>query len=233
MAKRVVTVVGAGNMRCAPAVASGLAVWCPDELADIRLYDTNEERLDLADRLVRECLEREDVGFPVVSGSGLDEAMDGATDVVFTVYEDCARRFFGLQEARLYDPVDPLSPSDQVRGDPNKPTSPENLSERMRQILSSPLEAHSSRDEVVKAMVDQVLPLVPNDARILSLLRGVLLPAERPHLHLNWPNPLEPDQIVLVPHQILRWIHGDAGLDDLIDTSRRSPLVDWLRQADR
>lgn len=225
--------VGAGNMRCAPAIAAGLAVWCPDEFADIRLFDTNEERLDLVDRLVRECLDREDAELSVKSGSDLEEALDGVTDVIFTVHEDCARRFFGQREVVLFEPLDPASVPDQVRGDPNKPTAPEKLSDRMRQILSAPVDARSNREEVVGAMVERVLPLVSEEARVLSLLRGVLLPTEREHVHLNWPSPLDPDKVSLVPHQILRWIHGDAGLAELISQSRRSPFVAWLRDADR
>jgi hypothetical protein len=64
-------------------------------------------------------------------------------------------------------------------------------------------------------------------------MRGVLLPTVREHVHLNWPSPLDADKVSLVPHQILRWIHGESSLSDLIVQSQRSPFVEWLRRADR
>lgn len=221
-------VLGAGNLRCGPAVLAGLATWQPDDLVDVRLWDTNEERLDLVDRLLRECLDKAGTEHAAMSTSELDEALLDATDVVLTVHEDCARRMTGRRPPELFAPEEPAEATYQVRGDPNRPTPPEQLSVHTHIMLSGPADHDNSREVVILAALKTILDHIASDARILSLERGILLPAGREHTHLNWPLPLDAKIAPLIPHQILRWIHGESSLGSLLEESRKSPLTKWL-----
>ena len=220
--------MGAGNLRCGPAVLAGLATWQPDDLVDIRLWDTNEERLDLVDRLLRECLDKAGTEHAALATSDIDEALLDATDVVLTVHEDCARRMTGHRPPDLFAPEEPTEATYQVRGDPNRPTPPDRLSVHTHIMLSGPADHENTREEVLSVALAKIMDLIPAKAKVLSLERGVLLPTKRGHTHLNWPLPLDADKAPLIPHQILRWIHGEATLDALLNESRRSPLVKWL-----
>lgn len=230
MRERVVVVLGAGNLRCGPVVLASLAKWHPDDLVDIRLWDANEERLDLFDRLLRELLDHADTEHGVQSSSDARELLEGATDVIFTVHEDCARRLTGLHGATLYVP-DESSTESQVRGDPNKPTHPESLSPQTRVILSSPANVSEPRESVVTKALAELLQSVPNSARVLSLQRGVPLPTERQHEWLDWPAEVPENVLPLVPHQILRWLQGDESIDALLQSSSTSPITTWLAQS--
>jgi len=225
--ERVVVVLGAGNLRCGPTVLASLAAWRPDDLVDIRLWDANEERLDLFDRLLRECLDKEGTQHNVRSSSDFAIELEGATDVVFCVHEDCARRVSGRSEPLLFESEVPEALVDQVRGDPNKPTLPDHLSPHTHVILSAPLDQSESREVVVTRALEALLACVPESARILSLQRGVArLP--RDCVALDWPPPVPERDLPVIPHQVLRWIHGEESLAQLLSAAMDSPVYGWL-----
>ena len=226
--ERVIVVLGAGNLRCAPTVLASLAVWRPDDIVDIRLWDANEERLDLFDRLLRECLEKEGTEHSVRSSSDFVEELKDSTDVVFCVHEDCARRILGRTEPQLYFPESPANLVDQVRGDPNKPTSPELLSRYTHEILSAPLNQSESREVAVSRALETLYGSVPPSARILSLQRGLTLKIDREFEALVWPAQIPERDLQTVPHQVLRWIHGEESLAQLLSSSMDSPFYEWL-----
>lgn len=230
MRERVVVVLGAGNLRCGPPVAASLATWGPDDIVNIRLWDANEERLDLFDRLLRACLDREGTAHNVRASSNFDEELDGATDVIFCVHEDCARRTLGRKQPILFVPAEPTSLVDQVRGDPNKPTSPELLSQLTHEILSTPLDETGNREEAISKAVSALLDSVPERARILSLEREVELPTRREYTAMEWPSAIPERDLPLVPHQVLRWILGEDSLSSLLYDATESPLNQWLEQ---
>lgn len=223
-------VLGAGSLRCGPVVLASLATWRPDDLVDVRLWDSNEERLDLFDRLMREIVEHANTEHKVVSTADVHEALEGATDVVFTVHEDCARRLTGLHKPTLFVPGDSFE--DQVRGDPNKPTHPESLSPQTQVILSSPVNVSEPRNEVVTRALTSLLESVPSGARILSLQRGIPLPTGRTHTWRDWPAEIPENQLPIVPHQILRWIQGDETMSSLLAEAASSPITEWLAETE-
>lgn len=215
-------------MRCGPPVLSALATWSPDDLVTIKLFDANEERLDLFDRFIRECLDKANTEHVVMATSQPEEALAQATDVLFCVHEDCARRLFGRNEPNLYDPPTPENVRDQVRGDPNSPTPPHKLSQQTHSILSSPALNGMSREDVLTKALASLIGMVPPTARILSLERGVDLPTHREHQKLEWPTEVPERDLPVVPHQILRWIHGEETLDVFLNEQRANPIAIWL-----
>lgn len=223
---RVVAVLGAGNLRCSPSVLGSLATWTPDDLVTIRLFDASEERLDLFDRFLRECLDLRNLEHSVVSTTSAPESLEDATDVVFTIYEECARLMRGREALPLFDPASDDSAS-QVRGDPNKPTPPMNLSQHTRSILSSPAYWEGTREQAIESALERLLEHVPPEARSLSLVRGVSLATAKTTL-LDWPEPVTPNEMSVVPHQVLRWIHGEETLEPFLVSCATSPFVQWL-----
>ncbi len=224
------SLVGVGNLRCGPPVVASLAAWGPEMEVEVRLFDSNEERLDLMDRFARVCLDRTNAGHALKATSDPAEALEDADSVVLTVSEDCARRMKGAVEPTPVEAVPPgQSYLDLVRGDPNRPTPLERLSPQTRLILANPLRDDGrTREEALSEALESLLALAPPRARLLSLVRRVPLPPGREHDYLNWPSPLDTEQTLRVPHQILRWILGEATLDALLDEARRSPVLAWL-----
>ena len=156
------------------------------------------------------------------------EALADATDAIFCIYEDCARRMLGSAKPQLFCSPEPESIFDQVRGDPNKPTPPELLSEQTQILLSSPLLEPKSRESVIQSGLAVLLQEVPVEARVLSLVRGVKLPTSKKLLELEWPDPLSPAQRAAHPHQVLRWIQGEESLSQLVHGALLSPVSQWI-----
>ncbi len=210
---------------------SVLAAWKPDDLVEVHLFDANEERLDLVDRFLRAAMERADTEHTVKATTDLEEALERASDVVITLHEDCARRMQGMTPPRLYVPEDPTTLEDQVRGDPNKPTHPDRLSQLTHTILSLPSEQKGTREEAIAAVLPSLMSAIPDSARVLSLLRNVPVPSDPRVLELAWPDEVPDQQRPIVPHQILRWIDGESSLQYLLDAAPFSPFFHWLGQA--
>lgn len=226
MRERVVALIGAGNMRCARHVLPALASWRPDAIVEFRLFDTNEERLDLADRCLRRLCEEADTEPVIVATSQLDEALAGATDCLLTIHEDCARRLRGKSSADLYEPADAADETFQVRGDPNKPTPPDRLSDHTHAILSAPKDVSLSRASVIAEAAESILAGLPVGVRVLSLLRDVeLVPTID---QLKWPAAPKDTDRPLIPHELLRWINGDPEINLALKNALDSPLAAWL-----
>ncbi len=228
MRERVVAVIGAGSLRCGALTLASLASWKPDDIVYIRLFDANEERLDLFDLFLRRCLEVADTTHSVSSYSILSEPLMATTDVIITLHEDCARRMAGRMSPELYSPppIDKLS--DQILGDFNRPTPPEKLSLRTQQILCYPKEKEESRSEIMAKTLDQIQLELPAGARVMNLVRDVEYPTPAHWKNLDWPESQPEDVQSRIPHQVLRWIHGEESLRDYIQSAQDSPIYKWL-----
>ena len=229
MPSRAVAIVGAGNLRCAPPVLATLASWYPDVPAEVRLFDASEERLDLFDRLARLLFDHTGNETGLRATSDLSEALDGVTDLVFCLHEDCARRMVGPRQARWLDNLEAAQETHLLsRGDPNRPTPVNQLSRATRAMIEVPVDTSLSREEVIEAAVRLVVDATPDSARVLSLMRGVALPAGLGYTHLAWPTPLDDATLSLVPFQVLRWVTADDRLDGLVEAGKANAFRDWL-----
>lgn len=228
MAGRVVTVLGAGNVRCAPPVFATLCNWYPDVPLAIRLWDANEERLDLMDRLARCLMDDWNSEATVSSTTSLEEAAPGTTDAILCLHEDCARRLIGTHlSPSLAMFEDQEIPIHFYGGDRNRPTPPESLSEHTKQLLSVPNHEKFSRVEAMADALQILVPQIPDSARVVSLMRETPFAAGE---SLRWPEPLTDVQESLIPHQILRWVRRDEDLFDLMSSGKETPLRAWLDQ---
>lgn len=229
MAGRIVAVLGAGNVRCAPPVFATLCNWYPDVPLAIRLWDANEERLDLMDRLARCLMDDWNSEATVSSSTDLAEVLEAASDVVLCLHEDCARRLIGTHlSPSLAMFEDQEIPIHYYGGDRNRPTPPESLSEHTKQLLSVPDHESLSRREAMEAALAVLLPQIPESARVLSLMREVDVPARPQTQAIAWPEPLSEVQESLLPHQILRWVRRDEEMFDLMTSGKSTPLRVWL-----
>lgn len=231
MQTKTVCVLGAGSVEYAPNAIVTLASLASEFLLDIRLFDANEERLDLLDRLGRVCLDMTKLGHSIRSSSDPEEMLEGAEAVIFCVSEDCARRIAAPGEdideaAPEPTPETELPVLEFGMGDPNRPTPVEKLSQQTKLILRRP-NMDISLDEAMSVVQVQFTELIPEDARVLNMVPGYELTARDERLD-DWPPKMDEDQISVMPHQILRWIQGEPSLGKFIDENRRSPLAGWL-----
>ena len=97
-------IVGAGSVRCAPGLIGSLASYYGERPLEVRLYDADEERLDLFDRLARLVFEDTSVEHSLRSTSDAAEALEGVRLVVLAIDENCARKY--LRQAGQEVPVD-------------------------------------------------------------------------------------------------------------------------------
>ncbi len=226
------TVFGAGNMRTGPIVMAALSRWYPDFPFSIRLFDANSERLDLMDLLLRGFLDNWNSEVQVVSTGDASEALDGVTDLILTMHEDCARRMMGTSSSAALDYFEKADEMEfYLGGDRNKPTPVAQLSEQTRKLLEMP-KSSASREEVLVESVCTVLSSLKESVRVLSLMRGVSLGNDRELTELNWPEPISESQLTLVPHQILRWVRGDESAFDLGAEADSSPVLGWLKKGE-
>lgn len=224
MSDRVVCLVGAGNIRCAPVVLGALGAWRPDGEAVVSLFDANEERLDLVDRLARRIFDDFNKELIVRASSELAEALEGATDVILSLNEDGSRRMVGGQSSEDLHDVENDDSMLFRRGDGNRPTPVEQLSPMTRQLLSKPKAMDLSREEAIQAALGVFQEFWNGEGRVLSLIRGVEVEFESS----DEPPALTESELWMRPHQILRWISGDEGLHELVEDARRSRVLEWL-----
>jgi hypothetical protein len=224
--------LGAGNLRTGPAVVASLAAWRPARPADLVLYDPSEERLDLFDRLLRRCMDWVESEHCASSSSRLETAVEGATDVIFALDVEAARRLARGMEpgTSVSTDWDEYAQYASWHGDLNHPTPPERLSEYTLAMLTQPVLDGTPDAEAMDQAVLACLEAVPADARVLSLMRGCLLPPGREHVQANWPRPLDALEEPRVPHQVLRWILGEDSLDGFLAEGAASPVVEWLER---
>jgi hypothetical protein len=103
--------LGAGSVRCSPAVIASLATYFGERPLEIRMYDADLERLDLFDRLARLCFIMTKNGHNLVSTTDSAEAIEGANRVVLQVGDNCARKY--LKERHRMGIAD-LAPSAMI-----------------------------------------------------------------------------------------------------------------------
>ncbi len=229
MLGRVVTLIGAGNVTCAPKVIATVAGLGDEFLVDFRLFDANDERLDLMDRLARVCFDQAKSESTIRSSTDLAELLDGTTDVIIGLGEDCSRRILGATSAPTLDNFEPeADPWELRRGDPNRPTPVDRLSTQTRQMLERPLDMSLGSFEVIQRALSHVVPIIPPSARILSLVQEVALPPILEIETLAWPDPLSESELSLIPHQILRWVVKQEPIHELLDAGKDSPVRTWL-----
>jgi len=228
MQARVVTIVGAGNIRVAPIVLATLAEFFPESPLTVSLFDANEERLDLMDRLARTFFDITRNEATVRSSSDIAEALPETTELILALNEDGARRMVGRQLSPGTAVIETsVEPADVYSGDFNRPTPIDRLSEHTRLMLEVPVAETGSRDEVIRAAYDMVAEQGWSETcRMLNLTRGLLVT----HETWDWPPALTEKERQSRPHQILRWIHHDDNIGDLLTAGRESDLRSWLEQ---
>jgi hypothetical protein len=89
-----IAVLGAGSVRCMPAIAGSLAAFFGERPLDVRLFDGDEERLDLFDRFCRVLFTFNRAGHTLSATLDPVEAMDEAERIVLCVGQNCAVRYF-------------------------------------------------------------------------------------------------------------------------------------------
>lgn len=228
MPPKSIGLIGAGSLRCGPPVLSSLAAMGLRRPLDLRLFDANEERLDLMIRLAEQMLEMTECEHTIFGTSIVEEALEDADAAIVSLSEDCARRMTGKTASRVLLPVEPEDGTERCYlhgGDMNIPTPLDELSDRTLAALSSPDMGRVTREEAVELALDEVLSKV-GQAKVLDLTRGV---RGRSHATLEWPGTLTDEERRSRPHQILRWLGGDEGLTLYVRQYADSPLADWLR----
>lgn len=91
-------ILGAGNLRCTPAVIGSLSTYFGERPLEIRLYDADEERLDLFDRFARLCFESTAAEHRLMATTDPIEALENASLVVLQIEENGARRLLRDRE---------------------------------------------------------------------------------------------------------------------------------------
>lgn len=182
------TILGAGSVQYAPAVIGSLASYYGERPLDVRLFDADEERLDLFDRLARLVFEGTSVDHSVKASEYPDEALEDSLLVVLSVDENCARKF--LRRERLEVPADP--------------------------------------EEAIQAAVDHLVPMIPDDALVLSLMPSNVTVSRDTYYRLAWPPSIDANGMLAIPMQVLRWLNDEEMFYPLIEDNERSPFKQWL-----
>lgn len=177
-------IIGAGNVQCTSPVLATLASYFGERPLDVVLYDADEERLDLFDRLARTFFAFTKSGNTQTSTRDADEALAEAQLVIVQLDLHSAAKALGL-----------------------KRTTAKNIFER---ALTKLLANVSPSAEVLSLMEEEVVLPVPSFRR------------------LSWPKHLKEGETVAVPHQALRWIHGEEYPFEFFAEHEDSPLKLWL-----
>ncbi|MCH8978590.1 MAG: hypothetical protein IH945_05025 [Armatimonadetes bacterium] len=231
MRPKSIGLIGTGSLRCGLPVLSTIAAMGLARPLELRLFDANEERLDLMVRLAEQVLALAGTEHDVLCTSIVEEALEDVDAAVVSLSEDCARRMTGKTAARVLLPVEPEDGTelyDLGGGDMNSPTPLEELGPRTLAALSTPDVGRVTREEAIKAALEVVYRHV-GDAKVLNLTRCAEASKLPAHTVLNWPEPLSKEERRSMPHQILRWLNGDEGLDQYVKEFAGSPLANWLK----
>ena len=231
MSRRSLALIGAGNIRCCPSVLASIAALDVLEGLDIRLYDANQERLDLYFQLAGTIMDLSDREHDVFRRPVLKEALDKADVVILPLNEDCSRRMTGKSAAMGYLPSEieeDETPSWPIQyGDINRPTPADELSVGTLSQLSSPVGDSRGRNEAVTDALTLVERGLFHRSSVLNLTRAAGKSGIRGK-HLEWPPPMEDREIEEAPHQVLRWVEGDYSLRAFVQDHRTSPVAEWL-----
>lgn len=94
-----------------------------------------------------------------------------------------------------------------------------------RKILNVPRSKKPPKLE--KALQIALANLSPTAETLCLLDSEVQLPVSR-YRRLDWLGPLSEEERVAVPHQTLRWIHGEDYPFDIMAECEKGPLKAWL-----
>jgi hypothetical protein len=86
-------IIGAGSVRCTPAVLASLATYFGERPLEVRMFDADVERLDLFDRLARVMFIMTHTTHSLLSTTDATEALVDAERIVLQVGENCARKY--------------------------------------------------------------------------------------------------------------------------------------------
>ncbi len=116
-----IAVLGAGSIRCMPGISGSFAAFFGERPLEVRLFDSDPERLDLFDRFCRLLFRFNQAGHTLSSSLDPLEALDSAERVILCVGQHCAERYFravrrsgsatGSQFGLVEQVVEALAPS--------------------------------------------------------------------------------------------------------------------------
>ena len=179
-------VLGAGSVRCMPAIIGSLATYFGERPLKVVFWDSDPERLDLFDRFARTCFAFNRCSHSLQSTEDLGEALEEATKVVLCIDENCARKFLGGM-------------------------------------------AGLDSDELLRTATRQASHLFGAEVEVLSLMPEVSeVDGGHPFVQMLWPPEPSESERMAVPHQVLRFIHGEEYPHELFKTFEQSPLKNWL-----
>ena len=95
MAQAKLTILGAGSLRCSPAVIGSLGSFFGERPLDVHFWDADMERLDLFDRFARGCFSATKSSHRLMATTDVAEALEGTTGIIFQVGGNCARKYVG------------------------------------------------------------------------------------------------------------------------------------------
>ena len=211
MSARKDEILGDGNLVCGPAVLASLATYFGERPLEVRLYDADEERLDLMDRLARLLFAVGEAHHHTIATSFFEEALDEADDVILCVDANCACKFVRASNEPSHVPS-------------GSPVAVEQAYEEVEvnSVAKEPINLQEAVLTCLKVLGDGL----PVEAGVVSLVgpaTGVWSDADTIS---DWPK--EPENAAGLPFQILRWIRGDDRVQPLIEEFQKSPIRSWL-----
>ncbi len=90
--------IGIGNVRCGASILATLAGYFGERPFEIRLYDSDLERLDGFDRFARKCFLASKAPHSVMSTESPEEALADADLIVVSMSRNCASRLLKSRE---------------------------------------------------------------------------------------------------------------------------------------
>ena len=190
-----IAVLGAGSVRCMPPVISALATYFGERPLEIRLYDSDEERLDLMDRFARHCFHFTEATHEILFRPDPKEALEGADRIILQVGRNCARKFLRVPYAEALNQGDKLVTRTLDALLDNLPPETDVLS-LQRKSVKVPLSFYrrmdwpgEPTDEELRWLPHQILSWIKSEEQIYKFLEEQ---EESPlKLWLNDPNSAE------------------------------------------
>lgn len=213
--------IGSGSLRCCPQVLAGIfnCWWQPDSM--LYLMDTNEERLDLSERLARCFAAESRSNLRVTTSDSFEGSFKDATHVILAFGLGYQPEIEG-ESARLLQALRACSGIEVGESEHKLNISRKERADFIRAVLLNP----------IFEQINELLPKLSRDALWINLVRPVeltapLLAAEA--IHLDWPKPLFPEERIPLAHQILRWIRSEEYLGEELLKNAQNPIVNALK----
>lgn len=87
-----IAIVGAGSVRCTPAVIGSLANYYGERPLELRFVDADAERLDLFDRFARLAFRAANSDHHLISTDSFGDALEDADRVILQIGRNCAEK---------------------------------------------------------------------------------------------------------------------------------------------